>query len=93
MERSKIPEKFLRWSNLWDGWHEKLGETGTSSLEACLAYPFSLEQVDQVIVGVDSAKQLKGILTAAEDIDHAMDTSFMSSTDANLINPFNWNRL
>ena len=24
MERSKIPQKFSRWSHLWDQWHEKL---------------------------------------------------------------------
>jgi len=41
MERSKIPQKFSRWSNLWDRWHEKLQDSGASPLEACLAYPLS----------------------------------------------------
>lgn len=93
MPRSKIPQKFSRWSNLWDAWHEKQRESGASPLEACLAYPLSREQVDQVIVGVDSAKQLQDILTAVGAVGHALDTSFMMSTDANLINPSNWNHL
>jgi aryl-alcohol dehydrogenase-like predicted oxidoreductase len=93
MERSKIPEKFSRWSNLWDVWHEKLRESGVSPLEACLAYPLSLQQVDQVIVGVDNAKQLQDILAVENKIDHNLDTSFMMSIDLNLINPSNWNYL
>lgn len=93
MERSKIPQKFSRWSNLWDQWHEKLQDSGASSLEACLAYPLSLEQVDQVIVGVDSASQLSEILQAAKNVNEGPDTSFMRSTDLDLINPSNWNHL
>jgi aryl-alcohol dehydrogenase-like predicted oxidoreductase len=93
MERSKIPQKFSRWSKLWDQWHEKLKVSGVSPLVASLAYPLSLEQVDKVIVGVDSAKQLQDILMAASAVDHALDTSLMMSTDANLINPSNWIRL
>ena len=93
MERSKVPEKFSRWSNLWGMWHESLRESGVSPLEACLAYPLSLKQVDQVIVGVDSTKQLQAILAAASSVEHTPDTSFMMSTDKNLINPSSWNHL
>jgi len=93
MQRSKIPQKFLRWSNMWDMWENNLSELGVSPLEACLAYPLSLDQVDQVIVGVESAKQLEDIISAASSVDHALDTSFMSSNDRNLIKPYNWNHL
>ncbi|MDC0063081.1 aldo/keto reductase [Candidatus Puniceispirillum sp.] len=90
MERNKIPEQFLRWSSLWDLWHQKLRDSRVSPLEVCLAYPLALEQVDQVIVGVDSARQLQDILAATCAVDHTLDSSFMISTDANLINPSNW---
>ena len=93
MERSKIPQKFLRWSSLWDAWHEKQREAGVSLLEASLAYPLSLEHVDQVIVGVDSKKHLRDVLVAASLLNHAVDTSFMMSNDRNLINPSNWDLL
>ena len=62
-------------------------------MEACLAYPLSLEQVDQVIVGVDSAAQLLEILQAAKNVNEEPDTSFMRSTDLDLINPSNWSHL
>lgn len=93
IERTKIPQKFSRWSNLWDQWHEKLQDSGASPLEACLAYPLSLEQVDQVIVGVDSATQFSEILQVAENANEGLDTSFMRSADLDLINPSNWNHL
>ena len=93
MERSKIPQKFTRWSDLWDQWHEILQDLGTSPLEACLAYPLSLEQVDQVIVGVDNASQLSEIVQTAKNVNEGPDTSFMRSTDLDLINPSNWNHL
>ena len=92
MEQSKIPEEFSRWSRLWEAWHEKLRDSGALPLETCLAYPLSLQEVDQVIVGVNSIRQLQDILTAASGVDRAIDASFMMSTDANLINPSNWNR-
>ena len=93
MVRSKIPQKFSRWSSLWDQWHEKLKVLGVSPLAAGLAYPLSLEQVDQVIVGVDSAAQFLEILQAAENANEGPDTSFMNSEDLDLINPSNWNHL
>ena len=93
MERSKIPMKFSRWSNMWNIWQENLRELGVSPLEACLSYPLSLDQVDQVIVGVDGAKHLQDIISAASSVDHVPDTSFMLSNDKNLINPYNWNHL
>ena len=93
MERSEIPSKFSRWSCLWDQWHKKLKVLGVSPLAASLAYPLSIEQVDQVTVGVDSAAQLSEILQAVKNVNEGLDTSFMHSADLDLINPSNWNRL
>jgi len=93
MERGKIPQKFSRWSNMWHMWQENLRESAASPLEACLAYPLSLEQVDKVIVGVDSEKHLQDIISASSSYDHALDTSFMLSNDTDLISPYKWSQL
>jgi len=93
MNRNEIPKKFSRWASLWNMWHQNLRESEVSPIEACLAYPLSLEQVDQVIVGVDSTKQLQAILSSVSSLGHALDTSFMVSNDENLINPYNWGNL
>jgi len=93
MERGKIPQKFSRWSTLWDAWHGKLQNSGASPLAACLDYPLSLRQIDHVIVGVDAATQLAEIIQASNKTEADLDTSFMTSTDTNLISPSNWNHL
>lgn len=93
MDRNKIPEKFSRWSSLWDEWHEKTNASGTSPLIASLAYPLSIAEVDQVLVGVNSAVQLLGILQAAGKTNRGPDTSFMCTTDLDLLNPSRWNHL
>jgi len=93
MDRRDIPPKFGRWSRRWDEWHQFLSQTGTSALVACLSYPLSLPEVDRVVVGVDSSQQLEDILSAAEGVDHSIDTSFMVSSDKRLINPSHWSAL
>jgi hydroxyethylthiazole kinase-like sugar kinase family protein len=90
MARRQIPAKFSRWSNLWDQWNQKLETAKVSRLVACLSCPLSLEQVDRVIVGVDSAKQLSEILEAANSANDELDTTFMRSSDVDLINPSRW---
>ena len=93
MARSDMPEKFERWSSMWDQWQRYLKDTEISALSACLAYPLSLPEVDRVVVGVDSARQLDDILTAANSHNQSADTSFMTSSDTQLINPSKWSDL
>ena len=93
LERSKIPEKFGRWSDLWDDWNQALKDSGVSRLVGCLTYPLSLNQIDKVLVGVNSAAQFRSILAATNALDDTLDTSFMESTDPNLLNPSNWDQL
>jgi aryl-alcohol dehydrogenase-like predicted oxidoreductase len=90
MNRSDIPEKFSRWACLWDQWHEQLNSSGITALSACLSFPQSLPEVDRVVVGVDNEEQLKSILAVSTEANHSLDTSFMVSTDAQLINPSKW---
>ena len=93
MERGSIPEKFSRWSNLWDQWHRMLEVSGASPLMACLDYPLSLEAVNNVIVGVNNAAQFHAIFRATKENTARLDTSFMQSGDLDLINPSRWGTL
>jgi aryl-alcohol dehydrogenase-like predicted oxidoreductase len=88
IERKNIPSQFEKWSCLWDKWHLKLIESRVSALAACLAYPLSLPGVDRVILGVNSCGHLQEIINAS--ITHDIDTSFMTSSDSQLINPALW---
>jgi len=91
MNRQDIPEKFERWSKIWDKWHHFLEEQKVTPLSACLSYPLSLKEVDRVVVGVDSAAQLSDIVEVTQNAEPKVDTAFMTSTDSKLINPSLWN--
>lgn len=90
MKRYEIPQKFSRWSNLWNQWHEYQKKSGISALALCLEYPLSLKQVDRVIVGVDSALHLRKIFSSVKQRKLSSETSFMVCSDVNLINPSRW---
>lgn len=89
MPRNKIPRNFQAWSSLWDHWDAWLEENTVSPIEACLAYVLSESNIDQIVVGVDSKKQLQQITGAIETtcLDSFPD---ISSFDNELINPSNW---
>ncbi len=93
LPRNKIPNKFNRWSNMWDRWHMELKKKKLDAIDVCLSYPLSLPQVNKIIVGVDSKIQLQNIITAASKKKVDSEFSFMQSNDIELINPTRWSSL
>jgi aryl-alcohol dehydrogenase-like predicted oxidoreductase len=93
MPRNKIPAKFDVWATLWDSWASQLEEKNLSADAVCLSYPLSLPEVVRVVVGVDSADQLKALIAASQIKLLQHDFSFMTSEDQMLINPSNWSTL
>jgi aryl-alcohol dehydrogenase-like predicted oxidoreductase len=92
INRSDIPPKFLPWNGILKMWHDWLEDNNVSALQASLAFPLSLTQIDRVVVGADSTSQLAQILSAANKLLQA-DLPDIYCDDENLINPANWNRL
>jgi aryl-alcohol dehydrogenase-like predicted oxidoreductase len=93
MPRKWIPERFERWSDLWDMWAHELVESGISPVEACLGYPLSHPEVDRVVVGVDSVSQLEQLLQGASRKPERGDWDFMAMDDEQLIDPSRWSEL
>lgn len=93
MDQGDIPASFSRWSPLWNRWHDKLNLSGISPMQACLAYPLALWQVDRVVVGVENAAQLSEVFMSSKLDCKDFDSSFMGSDDLELINPSNWSNL
>lgn len=93
MSRNNVPHKFETWGLLWDNWATKLEEANISATAACLSYPLSLQEVDRVVVGVDSAVQLDELIAASQIELTQHDLSFMSLEDQMLIHPANWSSL
>lgn len=84
-----MPAKFSPWSKIWQAWSQWQTSAGCSALTACLAFPKSFDEVDRVVVGVDSPEHLI-------QIHDALRTSFggewpqIESDDDRLVNPSRW---
>lgn len=87
-----IPIKFTNWNHLWSKWEQWLIDHEVSSLTACLSFPLSFEEIDKVVVGVDSAAQLSEIMVA---ISCRKELVFpdIKCNDDRLINPSKWDKL
>ena len=85
----QAPEKFSRWNELWNRWGRWLETNRTTALQACLAYPLSIQEIDRVVVGVDATSHLEKILDASNDIN-LIEYPDLSSDDESLINPSYW---
>lgn len=92
MPPDKRPARFNRWVNIWQEWDRWLLATGMTPVQACLRYANSFDEIDRVVVGVDSVIQLNEILAAANGF---LDTfpAFEPLQDDRLINPATWNQL
>jgi aryl-alcohol dehydrogenase-like predicted oxidoreductase len=86
------PEKFNRWASHWINWERWLEQNDLTPLEACLRYALSIPQIERVIVGVDSATQLKDILKGAVG-ECPLPPAGLSCSDIELLNPSFWNKL
>ena len=93
LPRAAIPAKFERWAHIWDAWHESLTRYNLTATAACLQFPMSLPEVDRVVVGVDSAAQLRELIAITQSPVALQDWTAMVCEDENLINPAQWNTL
>ncbi len=89
MNAEQRPSQFNRWRSLWSRWDAWLKETGLTPLEACLRYALSVEGIAKVVLGVESAVQLKEISMAASGGLPPIPDSF-SLCDEELLNPALW---
>ena len=92
MSPDQRPDKFALFSSIWSEWARWLNETGLTPLQACLGYVSGIAEVDKVVVGVDSVKQLQEIL-AASNLHLPSLPNWAQPIDTNLINPGRWSQL
>lgn len=90
MQDSNRPVTFNRWQPLWKQWDRWLADQTLTPLQGCLGFALSHPEIDRVIVGVDSVKQLKEIL-AGLNVSTVEPPPGLMSEDLDLINPSHWN--
>jgi len=92
MAPSSRPEKFLRWSGLWEGWDAWLRASRLTPLQASLRYVLAQPEIRHAVVGVDSLKQLKEICLAAAGPAPEPPLEVLTA-DEGLLNPARWSDL
>jgi len=88
MSEKQRPQYFNQWQELWKKWDQWLLSENISALEATLGFVVNDQEIDNIVVGVDSTQQLQGILTASEK--YGVIHPKLSSSDMALLNPSRW---
>jgi len=92
MPASCRPATFRRWWPIWSIWDKWLSNNGLTPLQACLRYVLMCDDIDRVVVGVDSADQLREILVAAQGPIDSI-PAWPHPIDLDLLNPARWHQL
>ena len=91
MKKDLIPNNFSKWKNIWSKWHSWVEEKNINTLDACIAFVSSIDEIDRIIVGVDSLKHLEEIVQSYK-LKQASEFPDISSNDIDLINPSLWKK-
>jgi aryl-alcohol dehydrogenase-like predicted oxidoreductase len=89
MPDARRPRRFDRWDALWRRWQTWLGDNRVSALKACLHFALAHDELDRVIVGVDTPSQLREVLESV-DGDCPLAPASLASDDVDLLEPFRW---
>ena len=94
MDLEKIPKYFKKWLNKISDLHNLNKLNGFTKIEACIKHVAKHNEINKIVIGVESCKQL-------EEIIHNSDTKQgkkiyldeMFSDDINLIDPSKWKEI
>ena len=90
MAPNKRPRYFDQWSQLLSRYDAWLQERQISAVEASIGYINGLQDINRIVVGVDSAAHLQQITTALTvgPVDPPIS---LAIEDEQLVNPSRWN--
>ncbi len=80
--------KFPMYKNIWDLLRDQLSVFGGSALDYCLGFIKGINEIDNIVVGANSGLELKEL--AASKVWLPDVSNHLTSSDENLIYPFNW---
>jgi aryl-alcohol dehydrogenase-like predicted oxidoreductase len=79
---------FPKYISLWKILRDEVLDKQITALDYCLGFIKGIEEIDEIVIGANSSKELEQIL--ASDLVLKSMTSELMSLDENLIYPFNW---
>lgn len=89
MAASERPPKFSRWNSLWISFDRWLEDENLTPLQACLRYAQSFDEIDRLVVGVESAEQLREIIEESFGGALVLPENIHTS-DVDLLDPSRW---
>jgi aryl-alcohol dehydrogenase-like predicted oxidoreductase len=90
LSNNSIPFKDDGFQEIFTIWHKWLKTNSLSPIEACIRFLYQIEEVDNIIIGVQSLKQLKEILKIKKNKISSL-PNWPSRIDEKIINPSMWN--
>jgi len=84
-----LPAYFSKWRPLFMQWKEFYQENGLSALEASLQFIVQVQEIDKIIVGVESEHQLTEIVRAINN-PVIIEYNDLETDDLGLISPVHW---
>ena len=86
---SDLPDYFYQWRPHLNKWIEFYKENDLSALEASLRFVAQIPEIDKVIVGLESERQLTEIVRAINN-PVIIESNHLETSDLGLISPIHW---
>ena len=90
MSPNNIPSWFDPVRGVLESFHKEAKKRNMTVLQLALSFVQSIDEIDKVIVGVNTLKQLKEVVNAASIRVNTTELSCMSIDDPVFVNPGNW---
>ena len=89
-KKEEMPQEFLKFQNIWQEWYNWLKIIKLNPLEACIRYTNSIKGVDKIVVGINSANQLKQIIKYMRKPKLYKGPNWQNPISTELIDPRLW---
>jgi aryl-alcohol dehydrogenase-like predicted oxidoreductase len=87
LDFDSLPDYFLAWKKQFKEYQIMVQNTGLSLLEYALNFSLSIQEIDKIIVGINSENQLREIVQASKN---QSSLEAFPIDDINLLNPSLW---
>lgn len=90
LSKNEIPNEFNMWKNIFDQWYAYFDNNpDLNALKVCIGFIKKINNIDKIVIGVDSVNQLKEIIDFYNEKNEIIIPKF-ECDDERLLNPSKW---
>ena len=90
LDPEKKDQYFEKWKNYFDEFESWIKKTNQTPLEACLNFVYSYNEIDKIVVGIETIEQLGEIMSSINKDYKVPVPNHLKINDIMLIDPSNW---